>query len=131
MKHLFTPYPLAILAKEKGFDEPCLAYWEVHKHDQCIVYWKKPWDDKRITNSFLDSINAPIYQQIVDWFREKHGIYISVGIDQYINKMLVDYTINKEDTGEKFGFMHIKRESGIEDYYQAIDKAIEEAFKLI
>ena len=30
MKHLFLPYNLALLAKEKGFDEPCFATYSTN-----------------------------------------------------------------------------------------------------
>lgn len=82
----FVPYELALLLKELGFNEPCLAYWfnetPPNPEGQCIVCSQKPWNNTKITNSIIrEYCWAPLYQQAFRWFREKyelHGMLDSV-----------------------------------------------------
>ena len=86
MKHLFLPYNLALLAKEKGFDEEVLGWYNTDKdfilplHKQWITidceFPKRNSDFRKDGNSLI-FIAAPLYQQITDWFREKRNIHIS------------------------------------------------------
>ena len=124
MKHLFLPYSLAIISKEKTFDEPCMAYY----NDDKILCIKKGDPLSGITNQDCHRLNilAPLYSQITDWFREKHKVVISIDVNL---------------SGKCFG--HIKSYNHITmtqwtngedeplEYYQALNKAIEQAFKLI
>jgi len=64
MKDLFVSYALAVALKEKGFDEPCFAWYD--------------WVGKELfinDRSFQDinPTNAPLYQQVIDWFMVKHN----------------------------------------------------------
>lgn len=126
MKNLFLPYNLALLAKEKGFDEPCLAYFfrgyvfnlcsnpmtntECHKE---YSTGKKTMNSNP-NNDLQKTIVTPLYQQITDWFREKHGIQFAEFPWKIGNP--VRYGLHRN--GEFLG--------GFE-----LDKAIETAFKLI
>ena len=78
MNHLFANYELSLLAKEKGFKDFCFAgYVEINTKEFQFMM-----------NSQIDSIDeaiglgdnlitkAPLYQQLCDWFREKHNIHI-------------------------------------------------------
>ena len=93
MKHLFIPYELAILAKDKGFKENCISW-----------YYKEEWNakDAHIFNTFSgndfnsrtdleDVISCPLYQQIIDWFRDK-GIIV-------VEKPAFDWVIYVESNG--------------------------------
>lgn len=114
MKHLFIPYELALLAKEKGFDEEVLRWWN---------------KNKSITNSAgsegYERLKAPLYQQIIDWFRDKHKIVIQatyVGSTEYFDKFIPDiYALEIEENDDETTY----------NYYGALNNAIEEAFKLI
>lgn len=58
MRHLFVPYEIALQLKEKGFNEDCFGCYYKDKtfayHPDSDVY-----------------VDAPLYQQVIDWFREK------------------------------------------------------------
>lgn len=114
MKHLFIPYELAVIAKEKGFDEECFAYYDkLEKLKDGSV--EPPAIAYPLTN-------APLYQQIADWFREKHNLSIEVNhykAGWFSDIWLIPYTENKW-TQEDF-----------KTYYEALNKAITEALKLI
>src|SRR5690348_15844449 len=63
MKELFVPCPIALLAKEKGFDEPCFGwYFGDESGDLHIEFIRK--------QSF-PTISAPLYHQLTDWFLTK------------------------------------------------------------
>lgn len=60
MNKQFVPFELSVKLKELGFDEPCFG----------------GWDNNRKWNYHPDSdieVDAPLWQQAFDWFREKHG----------------------------------------------------------
>lgn len=117
MKHLFVSYQVAKQLKEKGFDEPCLACYAYGSEDNLIMAKKDNACDMGYTA-------APLYQQIVDWFRKKHNMVIHVKQD-WNNGIMLGYEgiIDKEE-----GYIDV---GSFEDYYEALDKVIEEALKLI
>jgi len=118
MKHLFLPYNLALIAKEKGFpQEHILGYFYYDdrlERDTIFLQYKE------------DCIAAPLYQQIIDWFREKHNLYINI----YQNGDTDDeYVLRVYDTK----YPHTTRvvSNGCNSYYNELNKAIREAFRLI
>lgn len=137
MKELFVPYELALKLKERGFDEPCLAFYN-EKHlllsfgEKLNVFWnsnKKIHYNRSIYNLFNESkckktmCNAPLYQQVIDWFREKHDILIFVSAykkDKYIYQL---YSYDDKELSDISEWIFT--------YYEALTKAIEEALKLI
>lgn len=74
MKHLFVPYELALLAKDKGFDNPCMAYYNDDK-ELCI---KRGNSLSGIINQDCHRLNilAPLYCQLVDWAYNKDGVIL-------------------------------------------------------
>ena len=118
MEKLFIPYELSLLAKEKGFDEQCLALYTYTKERILIKTFIKQDE----ANLFFGGISAPLYQQIIDWFREKYNIIIVINQSKQDNSW----------------YCHINRNSkcecaihDIEFYYEIYNKAIEETFKLL
>lgn len=81
MKHLFVPYAIALTLKEKGFDEPCFGFNYVYFKGDNVELKIEP---NERTNAYFIKADAkecclaPVYQQVVDWFRDKHSIYIAV-----------------------------------------------------
>lgn len=135
MTQLFLPYNLALLAKEKGFNEPCFAMWQKNKKlwfaakNQWLInfviepdkdtleFQKINYPQNVLTingkDLLINSTNftAPLYQQIIDWFREKDIKIVELPATNPIKWAVIK-------NGEFKG--------GYE-----INKAIEEAFKLI
>lgn len=112
MKHLFIPYELAVLAKEKGFNEPCIIRFsfDESRPDECLPN---------------DKVARPLYQQIVDWLRIKHHIIITPDVDVIGNTYC-----HIKSPSDKVGFWTNNQDEPLE-YYAALRKAIEKAFKLI
>lgn len=129
MKQLFIPYELAVIAKEKGFPNnsgSCLAAWEVNDDMEFLHFGSHP----------IGLLKAPLYQQIVDWFREKHNILITLLPDKEEGKLCYHTII---DTNTDYSYSLIRRMARDKserlevsfNYYKALNKAIEESFKLI
>lgn len=115
MEKLFVPYELAVIAKEKGFDKKCLGFWTVNSGDSLIMF-------PLICKNKGGLISAPTHQQIMDFLREKHNIYIVVTPleDGGYSGIIVSRikSLNHTPVGQT-------------TYYKALESAIEEAFKLI
>lgn len=120
MKHLFAPYELANKLKEKGFKEDCVA-----------SYWNKKLELVNSVGLLINKdgisnpITAPLYQQVLDWFREKHKIHIFNESDDtgkwYYQIEDIPFTKSLVDGRNIYA----------KEFYEAYDEAIEEALKLI
>lgn len=94
LSNIFVSFNTALKLKELGFNEPCLAYWynetPKNKEGQCLVYYKKPWDNIKIINSIItEYYSAPTYEQACD-FLETLGYFIELKIDGYKDEQCVD-----------------------------------------
>lgn len=130
MKHLFVPYELALLAKEKGFNEPCIAEY-FHKE---LTFYTNEDDEysgecveltaykNESLNHFdvKNTVSAPLYQQLVDWFREKHSLSVEVS----------EWSKNFSGKVKPIG-KSLKFQSADKSYYEALESVLTEAFKLI
>jgi len=124
MKNLFIPYELAVIAKEKGFNEPCFGFY-TEEYKELIFSQPKI----HLSNSLpTKPLNAPMYQQIVDWFREKHNIEVSVKSWKNEGDGKVIYVYSNKILGLPSTF---RFDFKSELYYETLNKAIEEAFNLI
>lgn len=116
MEHLFLTYELSLLAKEKGFNKPCLAYYH-NKQFQIVG---------GILNVALDlngiNLNAPLYHQIIDWFRTEYNIDILPNKKQLNGNYY--YTVYQKDQ------MPFDTKQS-ENYYIALNIAIYRVFELI
>jgi hypothetical protein len=127
MKNLFVPYNTAkVLIKEKGFDAQCLYYWSVGLNDITTLVCTEKYCK-------FDSIGAPLYQQVIDWLREKHKLHILIEGDNITSRTkyegYVSFVIKTEwDIKEDEIILF---ESELSDYYVALTDAINAAIKLI
>jgi len=126
MKEQFVPYEIALKLNEKGFNEECLGLYNL-----TVMYDSKisqPGEWFKITGPIknhneIDFVKAPLWQQVIDWFREKHDI------DVMIKQIKLDgtayYKITKIETEDKI--------KGYSDFckstYEAKEKAIKQALK--
>lgn len=76
MKQLFVPYDIALLARQSGFNDECFAAYHKNKLDSNEFKIDKAFYKN---DDFSDLIvTAPIYQQLIDWFRNDHQIEITI-----------------------------------------------------
>lgn len=115
MKHLFVPYELALLAKEKGFNEECLGWWWKDNGGKLFLNTNNAFGADADRDMFLS--NAPLYQQLVDWFRKKHIMIRPTGNSKHDGFYSVQRLL---DTGREWISEH-----------NSLDLALTEAFKLI
>lgn len=135
MENLFIPYELSLLAKSKGFDGSCLAFYQ-SKNNLLIssqlggsLNWSS---NSQLTN--LNSSSAPTYHQLMDWFRSCHNIEIEILSNETYQgevflKKVYDYNISLPGTHEEVNWSSTK--ISYKTYYEALIIAIENAFKLI
>ena len=84
----FIPYKIALALKELGFDEPCLAFFEInntHQPQNLRYFLKTAVNREYIENTKIlkyiygeNSLLAPLYQQAFRWFREKYKLEASI-----------------------------------------------------
>lgn len=147
MNTYFLPYSLALIAKEKGFYEDYdltgdVFGWyfkyrrtgDIAPLDVAYVEYNQnfqQWEPEPLEE-------APLYSQITDWLREKENVRILEGcpIPPEILKLSPEleergrysFYLYNENWNPRIPFYsnYFKK-----DYYAALNKTIEEAFKLI
>jgi len=79
MKKLFITYEQAVALKKLGFDEPCLATFQIAQDGRIgglsDLYMV---ESNNSNNKSHTAISAPLYQQAFAWFRETFDIHGSV-----------------------------------------------------
>ena len=70
MKEQFCNYEISLKLKELGFNEYCLTSY---KPDKTLF---KIWYNESVEGKTICS--APLYQQIIDWFREEYKLHLSI-----------------------------------------------------
>lgn len=83
MKNQFIPYEQALELKALGFDERCIASYQLYRENQWVfnIIEQNGLNWTAIKNSSLVvSCTAPLYQQAFRWFREK---YLDILVKDY------------------------------------------------
>ena len=121
MKEQFCTYEIALQLKEFEFDEPCFGFYVSNVVGHAFTLIQNGIGYK--TNSELTGkthISAPLWQQVIDWFRNLHGVIIEVYIprdipyeynfaiyypdeltknhlnEKYFNEIIYDYNVARE-----------------------------------
>ena len=85
MEAEFVPYEQALELKELGFDEPCFAkYFQQDGNTPFIQIGESEIEEAESAGDDVTfECNAPLYQQVFKWFREKYKlpswVYESLG----------------------------------------------------
>lgn len=125
LQELFIPYELAWklqhynskeeeVKKRALFNTECIAFWNHYQE----VHFNHTYD------KYADHLKAPMYQQVVDWFIEKHNIHPCYGSNHsgwYWSITKTNGTTIKEQSDYNYFKTH----------YEALTKAIMESLKLI
>ena len=132
MKNQFCSYEIAKQLKELEFDEECLCtYTKNDKRfmrnpgtnmlDEPIEDAPYYWQNSKVHESV---ICAPLWQQVIDWFREKYLLHIEIQSPDYPDDVNFSWNIHKIcefgslASGEPF------------DYYKAREQAILKVIEL-
>lgn len=131
MKEQFVPYEIALKLKEKGFKQPKseveISINHYYSNKGVISsYQYFSMNDVEKFNKNLDwTIYAPLWQQVIDWLREKH--FIDIMIRQTQKDGTAYYKITKIETEDKIkGYSNFCKTVNI-----ARQAAIEHALTLI
>lgn len=91
MEKQFVPYELSVKLKELGFDEECFAWYDSNSFDTIELEFEYK-NNKDLY--FKESCTAPLYQQALDWFREKYNIVSTIysNASGYIYELHYDTT---------------------------------------
>jgi len=129
MDKLFVPYEIAKALKAKGFDEPCLAYYD--GSGMFNLWYGRQGKDVRmlvanypnLRNSRIKSSksSAPTYDQALNWLRER-WIWVSVNLCyydgvHYLPKIATANPLIELDGGD--------------DYYECMNRTLLHAIELI
>ena len=125
MKKLFVPYELALLAKEKGFDEKCLCIYMENENNRL----QNLGGTYQNSLAYKDNLAAPLYQQLVDWLETLHGLEISTKSWKKEGskiEIVWVYSIKKLGLPSTFKF-----DKTFNSKNQALNTVLTESFKLI
>ena len=74
----YVSYDIAILLKEKGFHEPCIATYNLLTKDFYIEETYQDW-----TSYWKNFISAPTYQMAMKWLRKVHKVNIEIHYNRF------------------------------------------------
>lgn len=116
----FTTYEIAKLLKKKKFDCIALGVWVDAGTLELETggIWRDELKSGKVTK-------APLWQQVIDWFRVKHNIYLKVEPTDFINDPCKTYFAAKWFKQEWF------EEGGFESYEEARNFLFKKAIELI
>jgi hypothetical protein len=137
MKEQFVPLSIAEVLKQKGFNEPCMAYvytGDTGNNVDRYIYGSSTPEGKIECddwNKYDMSYSLPLWQQVIDWFRKKYNIIIEVQFLGGLTKETAQYIFTVW-VGEEYG---IENDDSTQDwsnnYEEVRQKAIEHALTLI
>ena len=137
MKEQFVTYEIALKLKELGFDEECFS---AYTEDGGLMDIGNYSDYDKIGeldgHSYYISCLSPLWQQCIDWFREKYDIVIEIDrqkyFDTYANSYAYEVVCKVYKNKELEGSVVIRDNKNNHIFYsyeeareQAILKAIE------
>ena len=71
MNKEFVPYELAGKLKQLGFDEQCIAYYDLRNNLEFYGL-------DNLKDTHCVQLTTPLFQQAFRWFREKYDIHYSI-----------------------------------------------------
>lgn len=126
MNKLFVPYYIAVKLRKKGFNEDCLAYYLVGVGPDNRIALEIGIDNDLET--LIERVPAPLYQQVIDWFREKHKIFIEISpIDSWDNWV---FRVYLEDIMSPF-YSNPWNGEEYDSYHKAMIESINEALNYV
>lgn len=134
IKKLFVSYELALLAKEKGYLEQCLADYTIQNKELELrdTAYNKIWSKEISIEKKPKYIAAPLYSQLVDWFRKEHKLNIYIQHNCQNGLFYGSISIYNEGNDNEIGLpkgrqLIIEAES---EYYESMNKTLKKAFTL-
>jgi hypothetical protein len=130
MNEQLTEFTTAKLAKEKGFDEATIDWWE-KRRDKWVEEYPPGYDFGYSNyNKDDDKISRPTQSLLQRWIREKHNIFLTITIpyEEY-GRYSAEVWGNNLDDGIKI--LMIDGMTVFKTYEEALDEGLIEGLKLI
>jgi len=92
MKKQFVTHEIALKLKELGFDEKCFGYYG-NKYGEVELFSEFVLDHSKnifYTQSRTET-SAPLWQQVIDFFREMYCIFIEIKVGDYFDTLEESY----------------------------------------
>ena len=129
MKKQFVPYEIALKLKELSFDEECLAYFSNDKYHDLHHSCENVMEGDFVINNY-NELKAPLWQQVIDWIRERYKINIFFDCEMNLSSMEIAwfkyrYKIYIERVWVNKGIYN-----GFNTYEEAREQAILKAIEL-
>ena len=120
MNKEFITYEQALALKELGFDEPCLAGYQLQKATlfSDIPHTLNGNIHKNSEGSFTC---APTYSQAFRWFREKHNLMFNLNCYNFVKPIEYHWSITWNDEAKGHGLVETYEEAE----QACLDKLIE------
>lgn len=117
----YVSYEIAVLLKEKGFDEKCIGFYTCTDHFFMEASYRDSWTYER-----HGSINAPTLQMTLKWLREVHQLFVNLDLgiangDKGVLWSIVRYNNNDIEFLSDYTFE--------DSYEQAIEAALDYVLK--
>lgn len=130
MKEIFLSYDLTLILKEKGFNEPCFAYYS--EKGNRISYTSLPYSNNNSYWVNNDCLPVPTHQQVLNWFRKNHGIQLFNDCTYYDGFHYgYKWIRSNGDYGEWWKDNDGESPDGWDTPEEALNEAIKETLKLI
>ncbi len=128
---LFANYEISSIAKEKGFYDICFALVDENNRINLLnISDSENLEFKQIIAKYngVKCVPSPLLAQLIDWIREKHKLELMVLSNTHVSEEgnRWEYSIYSLHSKDR-----LKNELNFNLYYEALNKAIKEALKLI
>ena len=127
MKKQFVPYELAVKLKELGFDEPCMSTISNIE----AIHIK---GTRRLPSGAMctEEVNAPLWQQAFDWFRDKHSLLGNVHANASGYLFEIHHSANKGGSHQHDSGFDGPNDSGCwDEFYEARHACLAKLIELI
>jgi hypothetical protein len=80
MKEQFISYEIALALKDMWFNEKCFGYYS---NVETLILEVRENSSLNKPDMYGKYCSAPLWQQVIDWFREEHNIHIAITVNPY------------------------------------------------
>jgi len=79
MKEQLVDKETAVLAKEKGFNEPCWDFIDINNQEENVISWiGDTFEEKLELAIYFVKCYRPTQSLLQKWLREKHNLHIHI-----------------------------------------------------
>lgn len=130
MKSQFVSYEIALALKELGCNDFKMFGWYIKEDDSEFGKSLHTLDDRMFYFNVMYCFKAPLWQQVEQWFREKHHLFINVHGDSS-NGVLKGFYYSITEHGWLNWYESVDDGKWYGTYEEARESAILEAIKLL